>query len=407
MNKSTITCSIGTLIEWAEFTFYAYMSYKFAPLFFPMFQANTAILASFGTFAISYFARPLGSILFGHIGDKHGRKKAFSLSIFLMAITTLSMGILPTYNLIGIAAPLLLILLRFLQGIAVAGEFTGAAVYMVESSNYNKPYLSSSWVSTASAAGMLLGAFAALIIALPSMPTWTWRIPFFIGSFACLLGFYIRKNLSETAEYSDLNRTHNLEKLPLITVLTNYKIQILQTAALAAFVGIYIYICNIWWASYVVEQHYFSNLEAKTLTIIGQGSVVILIPFMAILAERYSGRLIMSLGFVGAIIIAPLLFFASSTQIFYMVLAMHIVYAICNSAVTAPMFKFLADIFPASIRYTGQALGWNVSVALFGGTAPLFAQYLFSQGLNFLPGIYVSLSALTALSMCIIFFKKK
>ena len=119
-NKTAIYCSIGTLIEWAEFTFYAYMSQKFA-LLFPMFNANTAILMRFATFAISYLARPLGGILFGHIGDKHGRNTAFSLSIFLMAIVTLCMGILPTYQTIGFLAPILLVALRFLQGIAVSG----------------------------------------------------------------------------------------------------------------------------------------------------------------------------------------------------------------------------------------------------------------------------------------------
>lgn len=406
MNKTTVYCSIGTLVEWAEFTFYAYMSHKFAILFFPMFDTNIAILISFTTFAVSYLARPLGGVLFGHIGDKYGRNTAFSLSIFLMAMTTLCMGILPTYATIGFTASILLIILRFLQGIAVSGEFTGAAVYLIESDSSKKPYLSSSWISTSSAAGMLVGSFASLIVSLPSMPAWSWRVPFCIGFFACLLGLYVRKKLPETTAYNNLICSHKLEKIPLFSALKNHKIQILQTMSLAAFVGIYIYICNIWWTTYVVEQNYFSNSEAKFLTTIGQGCVVMLTPLMAILAERYGGKLIMKIGLVGAIFFAPLFFLISSTQVFYLALFFQIIYALCDAMVTAPMFRFLSSIFPASIRYSGQAFGWSVSAAVFGGTAPLLAQCMFLNGLGFLPSLYVSLSAIAALFMCITFFQK-
>lgn len=406
MNKTAIYCSIGTLVEWAEFTFYAYMSQKFALLFFPMFDPNTAVLMSFGTFAISYLARPIGGILFGHIGDKHGRNTAFSLSIFLMAIVTLCMGILPTYQTIGFAAPILLVALRFLQGIAVSGEFTGAAVYLIENDTSKKPYLSSSWISTASAAGMLVGSFASLLVSLPSMPAWSWRIPFCIGFLACLLGMYARKKLPETMVYKNLLDACKLEKAPLLAVLKNHKAQILQTMSLAAFVGIYIYICNIWWTTYVVANHYFSTTDAKLLTTIGQGCVVIATPLMAMLAERLGGKLIMKIGFIGAVFFAPLLFFTSSKQFFCLTLLLQIIYAICDAMVTAPMFRFLSSIFPAATRCSGQALGWSVSVAIFGGTAPLLAQYLFLHNLGFLPAIYVSFSAIVALFMCTIYQPK-
>lgn len=400
MNKTAMYCSIGTLIEWAEFTFYAYMSQKFALLFFPMFNANTAVLMSFATFAISYLARPLGGILFGHIGDKHGRNMAFSLSIFLMALVTLCMGILPTYQTIGLAAPILLVALRFLQGIAVSGEFTGAAIYLIENDTSKKPYLSSSWISTSSAAGMLIGSFASLIVSLPSMPIWTWRIPFCMGFLACLLGLYVRKKLPETKAYKNLLDSCKLEKIPLLTVLKNNKWQILQTMSLAAFVGIYIYICNIWWTTYVVTKHYFSISEAKLLTTIGQGCVVIVTPLMAMLAEKFGGKLIMRVGLIGATFFAPLLFLTSHTQIFYLVLLLQIIYALCDAMVTAPMFKFLSGLFPAATRCSGQAIGWSVSVAIFGGTAPLLSQYLLINNLGFLPAVYVSLSAIIALFMC-------
>lgn len=406
MNKNILAGSIGTLLEWAEFTFYAYLAYKFAALFFPMLQPGLAVLASFGTFAISYIARPIGGIIFGHIGDKYGRKKAFLISIWLMAIVTLLMGLLPTYNTIGITAPIILIILRFFQGISVSGEFTGAAIYILENDN-KKPYLSSSWVSTSSAAGMLCGAIAALVIALPGMPSWAWRVPFCVGFIACLLAIYIRQHLTETTEYQQTKQANMVTQTPFLVALKHYKKPLLQTMSLAAFVGIYIYTCNIWWVTYVIQHGYFSVLQAKTLVTIGQGSVVIFTPLLAIAAERYGGKLIMNIGFTGAACIAPLLFWFSSQQYLYSTTMAHIAYAFCNAAVTANMFKFLTDAFPASIRCTGQAVGWNFSVAIFAGTAPLLAQYAVTHGLNFMPMLYVSVSALIAWISCSMFLPQK
>lgn len=231
------------------------------------------------------------------------------------------------------------------------------------------------------------------------MPAWSWRIPFCIGFLACVLGMYARKKLPETGAYKELFNLRKLEKIPLLAVLKNSKVQILQTMSLAAFVGIYIYICNIWWTTYAVTNHYFSTTEAKLLTTIGQGCVVAMTPLMALLAERFGGKLIMRIGLVGAIFFAPLFFLTSSKQIFCLTLLFQLIYAICDAMVTAPMFRFLASLFPAATRCSGQALGWNISVAIFGGTAPLLAQYLFLNNLGLLPAVYISFSAIIALFM--------
>ncbi len=172
--------SIGTLVEWAEFCFYGYLVHLFSHLFFPMLSNSASIIAAFGAFGISYLARPLGGLLFGHIGDKFGRQRALSGAILLMGLATFGVGILPTYNSIGIAAPILLVLLRLLQGVAVAGEYTGAAIYILEH-HQARPYFASSWIGASSAAGMLVGALFGVIVSLPAMPDWAWRIPFYCG----------------------------------------------------------------------------------------------------------------------------------------------------------------------------------------------------------------------------------
>ncbi len=390
-----MVCSIGTLIEWAEFTFYGYLIYQFSLLFFSILPPELSLLAALGGFAISYLARPLGGLIFGHIGDKKGRQKALSYSILLMGISTLGIGILPTDQTLGIYAPILLLILRFLQGFSVGGEFTGAAVFIVEH-NPEKSYLSSSWVSTSSAAGMLIGGTAALIISLPHMPPWAWRIPFYMGASACLIGFYIRNNLSETAVYQNLLNNRST-KLPIKMVLSHYKKPLLQTAMMGIFVAVYIYIYNIWWITHVTQQDYFSTLEARFLANFAQGCVVLLTPLMAIAAQKWRGKFILQAGLFGSIFVGPSLFLASHHHLFYGVMIINIFYALFLAAVTGTMFKYLSDIFPASVRCTGQAVGWSIGVAIFGGSAPLVAQALSFHHLTFVAVIYVMLISILAL----------
>lgn len=397
MNKNnTIASSIGTLVEWAEFTFYGYLVYQFSHLFFPMLSPELSILAAFGGFAVSYLARPLGGIFFGHIGDKKGRQKALSYSILVMGVATFGIGVLPTYQTLGIYAPLLLLALRFLQGFSVGGEFTGAAVFIIEH-NLKKPYLSSSWVSTASAAGMLIGATVALIISLPHMPIWAWRVPFYIGASMCLVGFYIRNNLSETTAYQNLANNHSTVSVPIKVVLSYYKKPLFQTAAIGIFVALYIYISNIWWVTYVIKANYFSPLQARFLATFGQACVVVLTPLMASIAEKWRNKLMMQAGLFGSIFITAPLFWASSHQLFYLVMMIYLFYALFLATVTSTMFKYFADIFPTKVRYTGSAIGWSAGVAIFGGSAPIVAQVLSFHHLTFVVVIYVMLSSIIAL----------
>lgn len=394
--KHVIAGSLGTLAEWAEFTFYGYLIYHFSRLFFPMLTPELSLLAAFGGFAVSYLARPLGSFLFGHVGDKKGRQKALSYSILLMSVATFGIGILPTYQTIGLYAPALLLILRFLQGLSVGGEFTGAAVFIIEHDT-QKPYLSSSWVSTSSAAGMLIGGLAAVIISLPHMPSWAWRVPFYLGACVCGVGFYIRHRLSETTIYNHLVATRSVVSIPFLTVIKHYKKPLLKTSAVGIFVALYIYIYNIWWITDVTKENYFTYLEAQSLATFGQGCVVILTPLLAWIAEKRSGKFVLQAGLAGSIVVGPLLFTVSAHQLFYWAMATYFLYAVFLAAVTATMFKYFSDIFPPAIRYTGQALGWNIGVAVFGGSAPLVAQILSFHHLTFIAIIYVIFSSLIAL----------
>ena len=345
---------------------------------------------------MSYLARPLGSILFGWIGDILGRQKALSSSILFMSIITLGIGVLPTYQTIGIFAPILLILFRFLQGLAVSGEFTGAAIMILEQ-NPNKACFSSSWINTAAATAKFIGGFASIAVSLPFMPVWAWRMPFCLGFLACLIGFYIRRNLSETAQFQQLQKMNQIERTPIKTIFKNHKKSLLQIASIGAFIGIFTYTCDLWWVSYVIQKGYFNELQARSLPTLIQGSVIVFTPLMGILADFYSEKYIMRLGILGDIILVPLLFFASMKSSFLAIIVIGLFYGLSQGALSASMFKYFSNIFPTSIRYTGQAMGWNIALAIFGGSAPLIAQTLYTNNLLYLLISYVMLSGIIAL----------
>jgi len=371
--KVLIASTLGTLIEWAEFSFYGYLITRFSHLFFPSFSPQIAILLALATFAISYIARPIGAVFFGHMGDKYGRQRALVGSLLLMGCVTLAMGLLPTYQTISITAPTLLVLLRFLQGVAMAGEFMGAGIFVVES-DPSKPYFSSSWISTAAAAGMLLGGMFGILVSLPSMPVWAWRLPFLLGFVGCLIGFYIWRSLAETPEYQQLLNQQRTLATPLKTLLQNHRLPLLQTFTLSAFIGIFIYVCNIWWVTYVIEQGYFTPLAARTLATIAQGSVVLFTPVMGMLAQHWRSIPLMRLGVFTSLGVAPVLLLLPGHVGFYTLLAIELLYALGLAALTAPMFKYLSRLFIPEVRYSGQSIGWNLGVAIFGGTAPLMAE---------------------------------
>lgn len=392
----TFIAVLGTFLEWAEYSFYGYLATKMSQLFFPEYDHQLAMIATFGVFAAGFIARPLGGVLFGHAGDVFGRKKALSVSIALMGLATLSIGLLPTYQQVGIVAPLLLLSSRILQGIAVSGEFNGASIYLIEHAKPSRRYLAGSWVAAAAAAGMVFGALTIAIISLPSMPEWSWRIPFFIGAISCVTGYYVRQHLTESPQFLSSESNATRDRLPIIDVIANHKTALVQTGILSAFIGIYVYICNIYFGSYLIHQAHYSVHSAIFLCGFGQAMVTLLIPFIAMKADKVGGKKILLSGLLLAMFTAPILFLLAGFESFGWLIIAEIIYAIANATTSATVFKIVFDLFPTRTRYTGITFAWSLSVAIFGGTAPLLAQYLFGHVGIMGPAIIVSSSALLA-----------
>lgn len=380
--------SLGTLLEWAEYTFYGYMGIMLSTLFFPNNDPQIAILKTYGIFAAGYLMRPFGAILFGQIGDKRGRKPALTLSLLLMGGATFSIGCLPTYEQWGIFAAVLLLALRLIQGLAISGEYNGAGILLIEKNTTHYPCTTSSWISASAAAGMVCGGIAAFITSHPLAPLWAWRVPFLLGGLSCLLGYIARRNLQESL-------TCHSKHAPLLEVFKHHKQALLITAAISAFTGIYVYIGNIYIVTFLKNMVDLPVHHATFFAIFGEIIVAIMIPIMAYRADQTNPYQQYSKGLLWVALLTPCIFMLCLTGSYVIIAFAMAIYGLLNGVVSGPMIKILCDQFPMKFRYTGIAFAWNASAAIFSGTALMMAQYLSTtHGWILGPALYVSTIAL-------------
>ncbi|MDP3558932.1 MAG: MFS transporter [Legionellaceae bacterium] len=396
-NKHTriFIATIGTFLEWAEFTYYAYISTEIAVLFFPNLNTHLALIATFSVFAFGYFFRPLGGILFGYVGDTFGRRLALQSSMMLMGVSSIAMGCLPTYTQIGIAAPILLLVCRSIQSLAVSGEFNGSAIYLIEH-DPKKPCLAGSWTAFSAAFGMMFGSLMSALIHLPAMPAWAWRSPFLLGALSCFCALYFRKHLSESPAYLSIHQQKRLN--PLSNLLKNHWLPMIKAIFLIASIGVWLYIMSVYYTSHLAQYSTLSTTQARLAITFGQGLVVLFIAIIARFADHFDEKYIFTLGLKGFFIAAPLAYIVPASNSFSLILLAQIAYALCDALVSVPLFKIINDMFPVQVRYSGISIAWGVSMALFGGTAPLVAKYLQHVFNNpVAPAFYIMLTAGIAL----------
>ncbi len=405
MKKVVASTMLGNGLEWYDYALYGTFTALISKHFFPAGDDTVALIATFGIFAIGFLMRPLGAMMFGYIGDKYGRKNALSLSILMMAIPTACIGLLPTYSMIGIYAPILLTLIRLVQGVAIGGEFGGSIVYLVE---HAKP-ANKNRVGSLSMISMLIGLFfgtmisavLAKIMSPEDFDMYGWRIPFILGFFIGLVGLYIRTKLNESPVFIEAQEAGHVSESPISeTFKNNYK-EVLLGVGLYLAVTIPFYIQTVFMPSFMVKFMHFSSADALTIYLIVLGVMMICAPISAILCDTKNRERLMKIVTVGYLLFAIPYVYLLDYQTFTFALISQVVFASIIAFYIAPIPTLVTELFPARTRYTGMSLSCNLAAAIFGGTAPMLITALITgTGSNYPIAIYVMIAAFVSL-LCV------
>lgn len=404
-----ISCMIGNALEWYDFVIYGYFAVVLGGLFFPSADPFTQILASWGVFWSGFLARPLGSMVFGHIGDKVSRKFALTLSIYVMAIPTALMGCLPTYAQVGLLAPLLLIVLRTLQGFAIGGEFTGSMVFLIEHAPSSKRGLWGSWASFSAVLGVIIGSIlvATLNTYLSSedMQSWGWRVPFLLSIFGSMVGGYMRKKLTDPGIYLEVKGRRKVESIPLKTLFAHHKSKIGVIILLDFLTAIGFFIVAIFLANYFRAYLKFDAGLALTINTVNMCVFAFSTLIGGWLSDKVGRKNTLAYPCIGFILFSYPLFqlFQSGDPALLMVGQAGLAFMMGVFFGTIP--TALAEIMPTSIRFSGLSIGHNISMAIFGGGAPFMATHIIQWSDDLASPAYLLMAA-SLISLISLFFMR-
>ncbi|WOH63769.1 MFS transporter [Bradyrhizobium sp. BWA-3-5] len=376
MGRLALASMVGTSLEWYEFVIYNSMAaLVFNKLFFPSFDPIVGTILAFSTYAVGYVSRPIGGIIFGRLGDKVGRRAVLVYTLALMGFTTLAMGLIPTYASIGIAAPLLLVSLRTLQGIALGGEWAGAILLSVEHGNPKNRGLNASWTQMGPSAGTLLAAGAIAITTTvlndADFLLWGWRLPFFASAILVIFGFWIRWSVEESPHFSQLQAGHATTKAPIAEVLGSYWRNLLIAGSVRIGSDVVYGLLAVFTLTYVTQKLGLSRTLALTAVLLGAGVHAISIPLLAALSDRIGRRVVYGAGALGSIVGSFLLFGLLDTKSPAIIIVSICIGMIFQAAMFGPQGAFVTEQFPTRVRYTGSSLAYTFAGVLGGGFAPL------------------------------------
>jgi MHS family proline/betaine transporter-like MFS transporter len=392
--KAIVVGSFATLFEWYDYALYGYFAPVIAKLFFPSEDSYLSLLMTFAVFAIGFVVRPLGAIFFGYLGDRIGRRYALSISVILMAIPTAFIGILPTYNDVGALAPVLLIVIRLIQGLAVGGNYGGAFVFVIEHAPANKKCLAGSCLMVGTIGGILVGSAIATLfswlLSADALSEWGWRIPFLLGLLATFAGLYMRKKVPETPEFKAQSDMDDLPKVPAIEIFKNHKKR-LFTAIMSILPDVIgIYVMFFFMTTYLTEMAGWEMNAALTVNTINLCLMVAIIPFFGWLSDIIKPIIVMRWVAISFILFAIPCFMVLSDQPSILAILAQTVFAISIGAYYGSMPAAIVGYFPTELRYSASALSFNLAAAIFGGTSPWVCTWLIKYtGVIISPAFYL------------------
>ena len=381
---------VGNALEYYDFTIFAVFSLTIGQLFFPSYDALAQTLLSLLVFAIGFLMRPLGSILFGHIGDKYGRKKALTLSIACMAIPTFLIGLLPGYETLGIYAPLLLVLLRLIQGTSIGGEGAGSAIFVLEHRQQKTQGLLASIVTASNILGAFVATLVGLIAATFNLEPEAWRVAFMLGGCLGLFGVYLRLYAPETPAFEAVVQKNQRLSLPFLKVLASNKKQILLCAALGGVSGAVAYVVLAYINIYCRKTLGLDPNTALLYATLGIGSFIVFLPLFGYCADRFGASLCLRIACSSIICLSIPAFMLMAHPHWAVLMAPVITLGALGALICAPAYPFMLKLFPTKQRYSGMAFSFNLGIALFGGTAPMVATFLSQKtSMMYAPSFYL------------------
>ena len=400
-NRIILTGIIGNALEFYDFTLYGVFAVTIAQLYFPSVNPLSAILASWGAFAAGFFMRPFGALIFGYLGDKFGRKKALSISIIGMGLPTLLIGLLPTYQQIGIAAPLLLVLCRLIQGACTGGEYNGAAIFALEHIGKDKPGFFGGLITGSCVIGALLATALGALVTKSSDPEFFWRLTFVFGGGISLIGFYIRRRISESPEFLDHKKDVNQSPFSLTSVFKSHHKQLLISLMIGCLNGALSYTLFGFLNSYLKRYIGVPLENAMLLSLIGLTTFMVSAPLFGLLMDKVGKARYFLSATTGVCLLALTTFFLIQRADTASILMAQVLLGLATGCIAGPQHAFVQNLFPVSIRYRSISFSFCLGMALCGGTAPLILTYLIETTQDFIMPAYfiTTISALLFLSI--------
>lgn len=380
VRRAAIASTIGTAIEWYDYFLYGTAAaLVFPKLFFPNSDPFIGQLQSFATMFLGFVARPVGAAIFGHYGDRLGRKATLIITLLLMGLSSAAMGILPTYAAIGVWAPVILIILRILQGIGVGGEWGGSVLLSMEWGHHQRRGLMGSWPQLGVPLGLLFSSlFMSIFIAISGsgFNTWGWRIPFLLSLVLVLIGLFIRLRVMETPHFQEVLQRQKVVKVPVIEALKSHPKEIVLSALvrMAEQAPFYLFITFI--LSYGSTYMHYNKGFLTNATTVAAVLSLFTVPFAGYLSDRIGRRKMYAIGAVLVLLYAYPYFWMVNTGVAALAFIAIVISLIPHDLLYGPQAALIAENFPSHLRYSGASLGYQLASVIAGGPAPLIATWL-------------------------------